>query len=250
MEIMKVVVFVLDAVIILKESTVTNVRLDSIDHWANIGTKLTFVNLANVIISIQLEIVLKKLVIVNVVLKDISAIQIVDHVNVISMEHLDVIVNLLMDNVHVEKTLVEISVKNVHLVTMDILSVNLAIVKELVQLEILVKNQLDNVNVDLDTADNNVINAKMDITIIQHVFHVVVTCLEQLKKFAIKILEVACVKKDMEVQDVINVFLDISVSLIASPVIVLQLEVSKQFVMQQENARVYKILPVNVVNNV
>jgi hypothetical protein len=223
--------------------------------------KLTFVSHADVIISIQLEIVLKKLAIANVVLnskhqivthvqKDISVIQTVDHVNVILMEHSDVIVKQLMANVHVKKTLEETSVKNVHLGTMDILNVNLVIVKELVQIVILVMNQQDNVNVDLDLEDNNVTNAKMDTMTIQHVQHVVVIWLEQLKKFVIKILEAVCAKKDMEEYDVINAYLDTLVSLIVFHVIVHQLEVFKQFVMQQENVHVFKISLENVVNNV
>jgi hypothetical protein len=144
MEYTKVVEFVKIVVTTHKESIVTNVNHDTIDHTENIGMRLTFVNLVIVIISIRLEIVQKRLVIVSAelnskhqtvthVLRDISAIQTVDHVNVISMEHKEDIAKQSMENVRAKKTLAAISVKNVHLVTLDILNVKIVNVNQLDQ---------------------------------------------------------------------------------------------------------------------
>lgn len=86
--------FVRIVVTTLKASTVMNASRDIIDPTADIGMKLTFVILAIAIISIRLEIALKRLDIANAVWnsklqivihvqRDILAIRIVDHANVI-----------------------------------------------------------------------------------------------------------------------------------------------------------------------
>lgn len=159
---MKVVVYVKIVNIIPKVSTVINVNRNIIVHMENIGMKpmcanvsfffhsfIIFLNLNElferkkkyvsvilyqvVIVTIlaQLEIVKKKLDVVNVDqnIKNqtvyhahmvISVIQIVDHVNVTLMAQKVTFVNHPMVNVHVNQTLLVITVNDVRMVTMDL----------------------------------------------------------------------------------------------------------------------------------
>jgi hypothetical protein len=137
---MMVVVSVKIVCITQKASTVINASQNSIVLMENYGMKLTFVNRVIAIISIALEIVKKKPEDANVVLnfksriathvpRDISAIQTADHVSVSLMAPKDITVSQLMENAHVNQTLLAIFVGNVHLAISTSLSANVSLFK-------------------------------------------------------------------------------------------------------------------------
>lgn len=281
MDVMKVVAFAKIVVTTPRASTVISAKIDSIVHSKKVGMKPTSAKTVTAIISIQLEIVKKELVIVSAdpnsrlptvtnarkdilvsffrkfdlfkqvsyfhfVMKHSQVIPTAGHANVISTEPWDTIVKRLTEYVHARSTLLAISAKNVHPDISTILNVNLVIVTKSVPLVTLAMKTLVSVFANRATVESIVINVRMDITTTRHVLIANVTIKELNPKSVTKLAVNVCVTMVMVAVAVIIVQAVFITILTVFPATVQRLEAFKPFATTKENVLAFKTLLANV----